>query len=98
MSKKPLKLVSLASALAALPAAAGVVAAPANAKVIVPDTADALKGDDGARVQPNVFLPAGDNLLGLIVSKSADGTVLADHYSHYSHGSHSSHASHYSGR
>jgi hypothetical protein len=40
----------------------------------------------------------GEDLLGLIVAKSEDGTVVADHYSHVSHASHASHASHYSSR
>ena len=95
MSKKSIKLVGLASALAALPGAAALVATPANAKAVTSDTANALKENAQAGLQPNVFMPVGENLLGLIVTKSADGTVLADHYSHSSH---SSHSSHYSGR
>jgi hypothetical protein len=44
----------------------------------------------------NVFLPAGRDLLGLIVTTAEDGTVVAQHDSHYSHSSHASHRSHYS--
>jgi hypothetical protein len=46
--------------------------------------------------KPNVIFSSGEDLLGLIVTRAADGTVLAQHYSHYSHSSHSSHYSHYS--
>jgi hypothetical protein len=51
-----------------------------------------------AKGEPNVFMAVGSNLLGLIASTAADGTVVADHYSHSSHASHSSHSSHYSSR
>jgi hypothetical protein len=44
----------------------------------------------------NVFMPVGRDLLGLIVTTSEDGTVVAQHDSHYSHSSHASHRSHYS--
>ena len=96
MLKKPIKLVSLAAALAAL---SGTVA-------LLPPTADAKarnpgKSDDATSpredVQPNVFMTAGKDLLGMIVKKGTDGIVTADHYSHSSHSSHASHSSHYSG-
>jgi len=54
-----------------------------------------------AKGKPNIFMSIGHDLLGLIVTTKADGTVVADHYSHYyhsSHASHSSHSYHYSGR
>jgi hypothetical protein len=101
MSRKPIKLVSLASALAALAGAAGLVPSPADAKVNTTDRTDALKDERAEGPQPNVFMTVGNDLLGLIVTKAADGTVLAQHYSHYSHSSHashSSHSSHYSSR
>src|SRR5205085_11202956 len=62
------------------------------------DQADAAQKGQIARGEPNVFFPVGNDLLGLIVTTAADGTVLAQHYSHSSHSSHSSHYSHYSGR
>ena len=40
----------------------------------------------------------GDELHGLLLRRSAEGIVVADHYSHRSHASHASHASHYSSR
>jgi hypothetical protein len=36
--------------------------------------------------------------LGFIVTKHADGTLIAQHASHSSHASHASHHSHYSSR
>lgn len=96
MSKKPLRLISLASALAALSGATGLLSAPADAKAKIPDTVDALKASQVNRPQPNVFIPVGQDLLGMTVTKKADGTVVADHYSHSSHASHASHSSHYS--
>ena len=98
MSKKPLKLVSLASALAALSGSAGLMSTPAHAKINTPDAADALKSDRANGLQPNVFMSVGQDLLGMVVTKTSDGTVLAEHYSHASHSSHSSHSSHYSSR
>ncbi len=95
MSKKPLKLVSLASALAALSGATGLMSTPADAKVNTLDVTDSLKSARANGLQPNVFMSVGQDLLGMIVRKTPDGTVLADHYSHSSHLSHSSH---YSGR
>ena len=62
------------------------------------DQADAAQKGQIARGEPNVFFPVGNDLLGLIVTTAADGTVLAQHYSHSLHSSHSSHYSHYSGR
>lgn len=96
MSKKSIQLVSLASALAALSGTAGLLPTPADAKVAAPVSTDVLKADLANGPQPNVFMSAGQDLLGMIVTKTASGTVLAQHYSHYSHSSHASHSSHYS--
>jgi hypothetical protein len=83
----------LATALAALSGAAGLLATPPDANANTADIGDATTAPRAADVQPNVFLPVGDNLLGMTVTKKADGTVVADHYSHASHSSHSSHYS-----
>lgn len=96
MSKTPIQLVSLASALAALSGTAGLASTPADAKVTAPDSTDTLKVDQANGLQPNMFMSSGRDLLGMIVTKTPDGTVLAEHYSHYSHSSHASHSSHYS--
>ena len=89
----PVKLVSLAAALAALPGTAALLSpATAQAKVSDPATIQGVMGD--RRGEPNVFMSVGKDLLGMIVKKGADGIVTADHYSHSSHASHDSHASH----
>jgi hypothetical protein len=100
MSKKQIKLVSLASALAALSGTAAVTTQPADATPTEP-AREGMLADRSENAQPNVFMSAGKDLLGMIVTTGADGLVTADHYSHYSHSSHashSSHSSHYSSR
>jgi hypothetical protein len=92
-----MKLVSLAAALAALPGTAALLSGTASAKATDKGSAeDALKSRSAA-AQPNVFMPVGKDLLGMIVKRGAGGIVTADHYSHSSHASHASHSSHYSG-
>lgn len=97
MSKKPIKLMSLAAALAALPGAA-MLSPAVNAKASEPDAAESTMGIQTNDARPNVFIAAGKDVLGMIMQKGADGIVTADHYSHASHASHESHSSHYSGR
>src|SRR5690242_15740750 len=101
MSKKPIKLVSLAAALAALSGTAALVPPTADAKPSNPGESDSLTNGRSEDVRPNVLMSVGKDLLGMIVATDADGMVTADHYSHYSHSSHashSSHSSHYSSR
>jgi hypothetical protein len=98
MLKKPIKLISLATALAALPGAAVILSPPANAKPSDPGTTEGVASSRSNEAQPNVFMAVGRDLLGMIVRKGSDGIVTADHYSHSSHASHESHSSHYSGR
>ena len=98
MSKKPIKLMSLAAALAALPGAAMLLSPAANAKASDPGAAESTVGTRTNDARPNVFMAAGQDMLGMITQKGADGIVTADHYSHASHASHESHSSHYSGR
>ena len=98
MSKKPIKLVSVAAALAALPGTATLLSPAADAKPNNVSTAESLAGTRSEDVQPEVLMSVGKDLLGMIIKKGADGMVTADHYSHASHASHSSHSSHYSGR
>jgi hypothetical protein len=97
MSKKPIKLMSLVAALAALPGAAMLLSPAANAKASDPGAAEGAVGTRSDDAQPNVFMKVGKDLLGMITQKGADGIVTADHYSHASHASHESHSSHYSG-
>lgn len=91
--KKPFKLLSVATALAALSGAAGLMATPTDANANAADVADTLAAQHATDAQPNVFIPVGEDLLGMTVTKKADGIVVADHYSHSSHASHSSHYS-----
>lgn len=95
MIKKPVVILPLAAALAALSGAG-----PANAALPenTPTAASPGVTDATSKAEPNVLFKAGEDLLGLIITRSADGTVVAQHSSHYSHSSHSSHRSHYSSR
>jgi hypothetical protein len=100
MPIKPIKLVRLAAALAALPGAAAILSPPAEAKQSDPKPVQGINANQREDIRPNVFIAVGRDLLGMIVRKSSDGIVTADHYSHSSHASHeshSSHSSHYSG-
>jgi hypothetical protein len=95
MSKKPAKLISLATALAALPGVAMFWSPAVQAKTGDPGAAEGVRGSRSTDARPNVFMAVGKDLLGMTVKKGRDGVVTADHYSHASHESHSSH---YSGR
>ena len=94
MAKKIPTVLSLTAALAAL----------SGAVAVAPTTAAAnTTGDEAVTPQgrtntgnANVFLPVGQNLLGLIVTTTENGEVVAQHDSHYSHSSHASHSSHMS--
>jgi len=93
---KKVVILPLAAAVASLTAPA---IETANAKA--PESVKASEGvfeTKPAGVQPNTFFAVGEDLLSLVVTKAADGTLLAQHYSHSSHASHSSHSSHYSSR
>lgn len=82
-------IVPLAAALAALTGAA--TASTPGTNEPVTDSTQAQAGDSAVR--PNVVFRAGEDLLGLLATQNADGTVVAQHASHYSHSSHASHAS-----
>jgi hypothetical protein len=94
MAKKIPTVLSLTAALAALSGVTAVAPTPAAANT-TSDEAITPQGRTNTG-QANVFMPVGQDLLGLIVTTSADGTVVAQHDSHYSHSSHASHRSHYS--
>ncbi len=96
MKRTPLKIVSIAAALAALSGAVSTNAAEGAVNVPEANQAQNPHQDRATTVTPNVLMPVGSDLLGLVVTKGADGVVVADHYSHVSHSSHSSHRSHYS--
>jgi hypothetical protein len=96
MKRKPIVILPLASALGAL---AGSTMVPAEAKSIV--SADPVATSEAAAAKSgqkaNIFVSTGESLLGFIITKQADGTIVADHESHASHDSHASHESHASG-
>jgi len=98
MAKKVPTILSLGAALAALQGVSAVSATPAAASISGSDVANEAQTGRDAKAEPNLFMSVGSDLLGLIVTTKADGTIVADHYSHYSHSSHSSHRSHYSSR
>jgi hypothetical protein len=98
MSKKPIKLASLGAALLALPGTTTLLSPPADAKPNDVSKAGCVAAGRSEYAQPDLLMSVGEDLLGMIVRKGADGLATADHYSHVSHASHSSHHSHYSGR
>jgi hypothetical protein len=98
VAKKLPKILSLSAAIAALTGGVAVTPATPAAANTGSDEATSKQHSRIANAEPNVFMPVGEDLLGLTVTKGADGTVFAQHYSHYSHSSHSSHHSHYSSR
>ena len=96
MFRKRQVLLSLGATLASLFSTQAAHDALASAPTENSDSVDQLRMETSG--PPNVVYPAGDELLGLIVSTRADGTVVAAHSSHVSHASHQSHHSHYSSR
>ena len=96
MVKKSTLIMPLAAALAALSSTGKSPAATTNTSEQPDTSASAVGSPKASDQQPNAMFSAGEDLLGLIVTTAADGTVLAQHYSHMSHSSHSSHSSHYS--
>lgn len=96
MSRKAPVILPLATALASL---AGVPATVDDASAKTPDASSAASSQNNTVAQtgqPNVVFKAGEDLLGLIVTQQADGTIIAQHSSHVSHASHASHSSHHS--
>jgi hypothetical protein len=96
MKNRKIVLVPLATALASLSGAANATT-PANQSA-EPTNGPADTQLNATKIQPNTIFKAGEDLLGLLVTTAANGTVVAQHASHYSHSSHASHASHASSR
>lgn len=91
MDSKSKVILPLATALAAL-ATSGDLAA-ANVRT---DHALAMPEGQVANkpaVTPNTTYATGSELLGVMMTKNAAGTLVAEHASHMSHASHASHAS-----
>jgi hypothetical protein len=97
MAEKSKLLLSLGAALASL---TGMSMQGAEAKTtLVDDVNSSVKQDlNGAKPAPNAHFQVGEDLLGFVMTKLPDGTMIAGHSSHASHASHSSHSSHASSR
>lgn len=91
MKRKPTVIVPLATALAALAVSSGDAHAATPQQPSASPESEAPTG--AANQKANLLFTAGEELMGLIVSKAADGTLMAAHGSHSSHASHSSHTS-----
>jgi hypothetical protein len=92
MSQKKTIILPLATALVSLTTSAN----SAVPTVQSPDQANASTDTQEANansVPANTVFNAGEDLLGLLVTKNADGTIVAQHSSHVSHASHTSHSS-----
>ena len=92
------RIMSLAAALAGLTGVAAIVSTPVEAKTSGSTEAAPTTMAQASILTPNWVVSVGQDFLGFLVTKAADGTVQAEHYSHQSHASHSSHSSHYSSR
>lgn len=92
MSQKQKILLSLSAALAAL---TGVSADKAEAKAIDANDQNTIASEmiNSAKPVPNAAIQVGEDLLGFVMTKQADGTIVAGHSSHVSHASHASHVS-----
>jgi len=89
MKNKKITLVSLASAIAAIAPSAHASTPTSTA----PETTPSPDKNSKTQRHPNAFYNLGEDLMGVVTSTAADGTLVADHYSHSSHSSHSSHYS-----
>src|SRR6266513_386873 len=91
MAYKSKVVLSLGAALASL---TGMSVQGAEAKAIVAKDVSASASENSAiKLEPNAHYQVGEDLLGFVTTKQADGTIVAQHSSHASHGSHASHAS-----
>ena len=97
MNEKKAAVVPLAAALAALASTANATAPVTQSENPGTTTTESWQAN-ATKIEPNTIFTAGEDLLGLLVTQNADGTVVAQHSSHYSHSSHASHASHASSR
>jgi hypothetical protein len=92
MKRKSVVIVPLTSALAALHSGAG-AATTASGAVERDASAVNSQPQTAQAVPANTTYKSGEDLFGLLVTRNADGTVVAQHSSHSSHGSHASHSS-----
>jgi hypothetical protein len=91
MAEKSKILLSLGAALASL---TGMSVQGAEAKPVVGNDASTSTAENTVtKLEPNAHFQVGEDLLGFVMTKQADGTIVAGHSSHSSHASHASHAS-----
>jgi hypothetical protein len=91
MAEKSKILLSLGAALASL---TGMSVQGAEAKPAVGNDANSSAAENtGIKPEPNAHFQVGEDLLGFVMTKQADGTIVAGHSSHASHASHASHVS-----
>ena len=91
MVEKSRILLSLGAALASL---TGMSVQGAEAKAAVGNEASSSAAENAAtKLEPNAHYQVGEDLLGFVMTKQADGTIVAQHSSHASHASHASHVS-----
>jgi hypothetical protein len=88
--RKPAKILSLASALAALAAPA---AAPPIADAAGSDKAEASPDEDEIHAEAETKIQVGTELMSFTVHRISDSLMFPQHSSHSSHASHASHAS-----
>ena len=88
MKKLGITLIPLAATLASLPMTSEASVRTESAKA---QTTVAVSSAEA--IVPNTILSVGEDLLGFLVTRAEDGTVVAEHASHSSHSSHSSHYS-----
>jgi len=93
VAEKSKLLLSLAAALASL-TGMSVQGAEAKASVVNDDmNSSATEASTSNGLTANSHFQVGEDLLGFVMTKQADGTIVAQHASHASHASHHSHAS-----
>jgi hypothetical protein len=85
-------LLTLGAALASL---TGPSVLSAEARLASPNDDANLPASNYPEVkpEPNAHFQAGEDLLGFVMTKQPDGTIIAGHSSHSSHASHASHVS-----
>lgn len=97
MARQTPVILPLATALASLASVPATVDDAVAKTGDSPGAASAQKNSVAQTGRANLIFKAGEDLLGLIITQQADGTIIAQHESHASHASHASHHSHYSG-
>ena len=91
VAEKSKVLLSLGAALASL---TGLSVQGAEAKSITGNDVGASAAENTAiKLEPNAHYQVGEDLLGFVVTKQPDGTIVAQHASHASHASPASPAS-----